>query len=94
MGKIQMTEALQSIIIAVQSYRRWRYADLFARGKLGALRSYQAEGETYNYFVSLEPKRAGLDMTKNCFEAVLNYPTTETINTEADDLPKKFSFGW
>lgn len=92
--KVQMTETLQSIIIAVQSYRRWRYADLFAKEKLGALQSYQAEGETYNYFVSLEPKRVGLDMTKSCLEAVLNYPIVETINTEAEDLPKMFSFGW
>ena len=68
--KVQMTETLQSIIIAVQNYRRWRCADLFARGYLDALHSYQAEGETYNYFVSLEPKRAGLDTTRNCLEAV------------------------
>lgn len=91
---VQMTESLQSIIIAVQNYQKWRCADLFARGYLDALQIYQVKGETYNYFVSLEPKRAGLDMTRNCLEAVLSYPIAETINTEAEDLPKMFSFGW
>lgn len=90
----KLKEAGYTPVIAVQNYRRWRYSDQFARGKLDALHSYQAEGETYSYFVSLEPKRAGLDTTRNCLEAVLSYPIAETINTEAEDLPKMFSFGW
>ena len=92
--KVQMTETLQSIIIAVQNYRRWRYSHMFAKGKLNAIKSYQAEEETYIYFISLEPKRAGLDITRKCLDSVLNYPIAETINTESEDLPKMFSFGW
>ena len=92
--KVQMTESLQSIIIAVKSYRNWRYSYMFAKGEQSAEKTNRIEKETYGYFVQLDPKRVGLDTTSICYEAVLRYPIVETINTEAEDLPKMFSFGW
>ena len=91
---VQMTESLQSIIIAVQNYRKWRYADLFARERYSASNCERIESETYGYYTQLRPEREGLDTTRVCLEAVLSYPIKETINTESEDLPKMFTFSW
>ena len=89
--KAVMNETLQSIIIAVQDYRKWRYSNAFARND-EALRD-RAEEDSYLYFKRLDPARAGIDTTRKCYEAVVCYPIKETLDTDME-LLGRFAFGW
>lgn len=90
--QVKMTEELQSLIIAVQSFRKWVYADSVVRG-IDLLNNSSLE-KAYDYFKELKPERLGLNTTVPCFMAVMKYPIEDTVHTQMNELPDKFSFGW
>lgn len=95
--KIEMNDNLQSLIIAVKDYRAWLYSDLVVRNAGHSISSdeiKELDSYAHCYYRNLNPSKYGLSLSDRCFEAVLQYPIEETLDTESEDLPKRFSFGW
>ena len=85
--KIAMTERIQSIIVAVQQYKKWCLADAMARG----ITDIDVFEQTMKYYSSFFIPE-GLAHNRVCFEAILRYPIEQTLNTQMEDLPHLFKF--
>lgn len=88
--KTSMTAEIQSIIIAVQMYKQYVIADSIARKTFEKTDWY---GKTFVYYKSLEIPDC-LDWSVRCFEAILDYPIEKTLETQMENLPKQFEFGF
>lgn len=85
--KHAMTERIQSIIVAVQQYKKWYMADAMARG-IPDIDVFEQTMKYYSSFFIPE----GLEHNRACFEAILRYPIEQTLNTQMEDLPHLFKF--
>ena len=86
-----MTREIQAVILAVQTYRKFLNYDSEAR-------CFQKSddrlfGELQAYFCKL-PLPSGMTHGVACFEAILRYPIEETLDTQMEELPDHFSFGY
>ncbi len=88
--KTKMTMKILTTIDYIQTQR-----------KALAILHNEIKPDKVNYIKELEeiynniPLPQGMNASKACFEAVLSYPlTSEIMSTEAEDLPKKFEFGY
>lgn len=88
--KTSMNEKIQSIICAVHAYKKHLIS--YYNFVLGE-KNYNWYDETKRFYNTL-PLPEGMSDNIACFEAVLSYPIDETLNTEMDELPHKFSFGY
>ena len=90
--KVRMTGAIQSIIIAVKDYRKWRFSNAMAKRDRSLID--KADEEVYSYFKELDPASVGFDTTRKCFEEVIRCPIEGTLFTQEEELPNRFQFGW
>ena len=89
--KIPMTAEMQSVIIAVQAYYKFIYSDMIVKHLSIADNDLYAATELYYHALPI-PKE--MKHNRPCFDAILHYPIDRTLDTECDDLPKKFLFGY
>lgn len=88
--KTPLTEGIQNIIIATQDYKKHliSYHSFVLEDK-----QFDWYEETKNFYNSL-PLPNEMATSINCFESVLSYPIQDTIETEMDELPLKYEFGY
>lgn len=89
---MSMNEDIQSVIIAVQNYKKFVVADFVVRN--GNVGNFDWYGEVLKYYNSLNLPDGMIHNSKRCLDAVLSYPIEDTLNTESGDLMEKFNFGY
>ena len=50
------------------------------------------ESAEKGYWRTIRPE--GTDGSDSCFYAAKRYPITDTLDTDEEELPEKFKFGW
>lgn len=89
---IGMTERIQASIRAVQAYREWLWANKVVTYGPDAQWDTQDDAAVSSYWRTIRAE--GMDNSAGCLAAALSYPINETMNTESDELPQNFNFGW
>lgn len=87
--KTKMTKEIQSVIIAVQAYRKFLHADQAVRNRKNHL---DYDDLSLKYYCSLN-KPAEMKNNLACYRAVIQYPIQETLSAQESELCK-FSFGF
>jgi len=88
--KTSLTEQIQAVIIATQDCKKFLTSYHYSVLKDMYFDWWE---ETQKFYNNL-PLPEGMEKNNCCFEAVIRYPIREIINTEMEDLPKKFTFGY
>ncbi len=85
-----LTQEIQSVIIAVRDYKKFlqSYHVFLLKEE-----QYDCEAGAESFYKSLQLP-AGMNTSKACFNAVMSYPIDTTVETEMEDLPNKFEFGY
>lgn len=90
MNKVKLNEKIQLVILAVQAYKKFICYD-------NRLKNVN-ENNNFDYWLKCKEYYNSLDlpaeMKKNNyhFVAVMTYPIEKTMDTQMEDLSKKFTF--
>ena len=86
---VKLNREIQAVILAVQTYRRWRMYDTEVHGDLYG---YGLHESVRDYYMTL-PLPEGLQRNTACFEVVEMYPVGITMDTPMEELGN-FTIQW
>lgn len=86
---IKLNQEIQAVMLAVQTYKKWRLYDMEVHGDLYGDGWYES---VRDYYMTL-PLPEGLQKNTACFEAVEMFPVYLTEDTPLKDL-HNFTVQW